>query len=1058
MSFEVESPILASPFAEPAEHWFIRPGEPPQKRPGRRPALVFQPRDQAEAWTFASDPTLGKLDEYERAYALRLVNLDRERLAKWQADGRPGATRTTLELINWWRREGRAQRLFFAQLEAVETVIFLREARADFRQGIEIPRDEPGEEWKAQGYAGFLRYACKMATGAGKTTVMAMVAAWSILNKVQDKANAGYSDVVLIVCPNITIKDRLRELDPAVGEASLYRTRDLVPPHLMSLLTRGRVVTTNWHVFEPQSSDAGDVSARVVKAGVRTVTQETIRIADKTTTARNLRYMTPQALEVQIAVQNIRILSERRDKQGRLTAVVVERERYVESDTAVVNRIIGREVGGKQNILVMNDEAHHAYRIQRDQGGDEELFDAEEEDEFYREATVWVEGLDRVNKLRGINFCLDLSATPYYLGRMGKMTGRPFPWVVSDFGLIDAIESGLVKIPQLAVPDVTGRERAAYFNIWDWIVKEKLTPAERGGKRGSPKPEAVLKYANAPIALMAGQWREELKRWQAEATEDTRPPVFIIVCKNIAIAKVVYDWLANDEKPPGIPSSNMPEWRNTETETNTIRVDTKVVHDTDAESSGGGSKADEMRWMRFTLDTVGKADWPRDGQGRALCPEGFEDLAKKLERPLHPPGRDVRCIVSVAMLTEGWDANTVTHIVGLRPFMSQLLCEQVVGRGLRRRHYDLGQDDKFGEEVAQVLGVPFEVIPFKAAPGGQPPEPKPRHRVHAVPEKKEYELTFPRVEGYTQKVTGRIKVNWEEVPLLELDPKKIPPEVGLAETLPNNQGRMSILKREKVKEVTLHPFHADRRLQALAFEMARDLTKDLVQAGSVSVPAGVLFPQLLRVVQTFVDDKVIAAPPNEKLDLALAPYYGWAIERLQNAIRPSGEDGSKELPEYERGRRRVGSTAEVDAWTSKPVREVGKCHLNYMVADTTAEAGWEQQVAARLDKSPAVKAFVKNQFLGFAIPYIHDGQDHEYYPDFLVRLADDPRFTLIMEVKGRPDPLEQVKGAAAQRWVAAVNQEGSFGRWGYGILRDPAKTEELIDAWVPEAEQAQEPA
>ncbi|MEO7987718.1 MAG: type III restriction endonuclease subunit R, partial [Gemmatimonadales bacterium] len=536
MSFEVDTPILNSPFAEPAEHWFIRPGHPAERKSGRRPALVFQPRDQRDPWDVDGDPTLSRLPEYERAYGLRLVNLVRERLVRWQSDGRPGATRTTQELIQWWRRDGRNQRLFFAQIEAVETAIFLREARGDYLQGIDIPRDEPGDEWRERGYTGFPRVACKMATGAGKTTVMGMVAAWSILNKVQNRSNATYSDVVLIVCPNITIKDRLQELDPARGEASLYRSRDLVPPHLMPALARGRVVITNWHVFEPQAADAGGVSARVVKAGVRTVTQETIRIAERTTTARNLRYMTPTALEAHLAAGSIRVLGERRDREGHLEAVTVERERYVEGD---------------------------------------------DEDEFYREATVWVEGLDRVNRLRGINFCLDLSATPYYLGRMGRMTGRPFPWVVSDFGLIDAIESGLVKIPQLALTDVSGQERPDYFNIWEWIVEKKLTPAEKGGRKSGPKPEAILKYAHAPIALMGGEWRQEFERSRAEQGEDTRPPVFIIVCKNIAIAKVVFEWLATDQRPTGIPSSGMPEWLNRDGQVNTIRVDTKVVHDTD---------------------------------------------------------------------------------------------------------------------------------------------------------------------------------------------------------------------------------------------------------------------------------------------------------------------------------------------------------------------------------------------------------------------------------------------------------------------------------------------
>lgn len=282
LSFEVETPILNSPFGEPREYWFLKPGHPPKRLSGRRPAMVFQPRDQRDPWDVTGEATLSPLKDYERGYELKLVNLIRRRLADWQAAKRPGATRTTLELIDWWRREGRQHRLFFAQVEAAEIVIFLREARSDFLQGIEIARDEPGPDGREKGHTGFLRHACKMATGGGKTTVMAMVAAWSILNKVQNRADARYSDVVLVVCPNITIRDRLREIDPAVGEASLYRTRDLVPPHLMPLLTRGRVLITNWHVFEPQVADVGGASARVVKAGVRTVTQETVRIGEKT--------------------------------------------------------------------------------------------------------------------------------------------------------------------------------------------------------------------------------------------------------------------------------------------------------------------------------------------------------------------------------------------------------------------------------------------------------------------------------------------------------------------------------------------------------------------------------------------------------------------------------------------------------------------------------------------------------------------------------------------------------------------------------------------------------
>jgi type III restriction enzyme len=558
----------------------------------------------------------------------------------------------------------------------------------------------------------------------------------------------------------------------------------------------------------------------------------------------------------------------------------------------------------------------------------------------------------------------------------------------------------------------------------------------------------VLKWASTPIVMLAGLWEQLRAEWE-NTKDDPRPPVFIIVCKNTSIAKVVHEWLANDQRPAEIPSSGLPEFLNRDGLVNTIRVDTKVVHDTDrGESEAGGSKADDQRWMRFTLDTVGKTDWTRDGQGRAIYPEGFEELAKKLERPLHPPGRDVRCIVSVAMLTEGWDANTVSHIVGLRPFMSQLLCEQVVGRGLRRRQYDLGEHDRFGEEVAQVLGVPFEMTPIKATVNGGNGGAAERQRIHAVPAKAEYEITFPRVDRYTQRITGTISVRWDEVPSLEIDPAKIPPEVEMAANLPNNQGRPSAFVPGRVREINLDQYRRGHTVQELVFRMARDLTREIVQHGDVAVPAGVLFPQLAVIVRRFVDDRVFVVPPSDRLDLFLSPYYGWAIERLRQAIRPDGAAGQgPELPVYERGSRRAGSTGDIDAWTSKPVIEVRKSHANFMVAHTKS---WEQQVSQHLDKSPHVRAFVKNEFLEFAIPYVDNGQDHEYYPDFLVRLRDDPSYTLIIEVKGRPDPHEQVKAAAARRWVAAVNAEGSFGQWSYTVLRDPRETGAMLEAAIGE--------
>ena len=1023
-TFEVPTPILNSPFEEPQEHWWIIEGKSSEQRRGRRPAMYYyiEPgRNQTERGGFYIE--------------LKRVNLIRERVQKWREQGWPGVTRTTHDLLSYWRREGRGQRLFFAQLEAAETIIFLTEARPDFRQGVEVPRDEPSDEAKAQGFMGFLRYACKMATGSGKTTVMGMLAAWSILNKVNNRGDKRFSDVVLIVCPNVTIRDRLRELDPAQAEASLYRTRDLVPGHLMPLLNQGKVIITNWHVLEPQAPRTAGDGGKVVKAGVQVQTTETIRIGEKNDTKRGTRWLTRPTLFQQIANGLIEVVEGDPEQAASLK---IRSVRYIESDTSLVNRVL-HEAGGKQNLIVFNDEAHHAYRVKVERPNDWEEMDESEREEWLSdktEATVWVDGLDRIHKLRGINFCVDLSATPYFLNRIGQEANRPFPWVVSDFGLIDAIESGLVKIPQLAVRDCTGSEIPGYFNIWQWILQPgRLTASERGGKRASPKPEAILKWAHHPIAMLGGLWEETWRHWKETEGED-RPPVFILVCKNTALANVIYEWLANSRNPTGIPPAKLDGFRNADAEANTIVVHSKVVQETDT----GAAKSDEARWMRFTLDTVGKRAWPCNRQGQELYPDGFVELAKKLDRPLHPPGRDVRCIVSVGMLTEGWDCNTVTHIVGLRPFMSQLLCEQVVGRGLRRASYEVGEDGKLMEEVAKVFGVPFQVIPFKANPTGPTPPPAKRHHVRALPERSDLEIKFPRVEGYTQVIRSRVTVDWNGIPPITLEPGRIPPEVEVKGLHPTNTGRLSLSGPGRADSVRLDEFRKARRIQELVFDVASELTKLFRDQRGCEIPAHVLFPQLAGIVGRYVDQKLNVQAPADRKDLFLAPYYGWLVEALLQNLKGDVDEGeAAELPLLEASRG-PGSTEEVDFWTSRDVREVMKSQVNYVVADTKR---WEQSAAYFLDTHADVTAFVKNAGLGLGIPYLHNGEQHEYVPDFVVRLKSAEERYLLLETKGY-DPLKEIKKVSAERWCAAVNAHGGFGNWTYRVVDQPEKVSGVL--------------
>jgi type III restriction enzyme len=373
--------------------------------------------------------------------------------------------------------------------------------------------------------------------------------------------------------------------------------------------------------------------------------------------------------------------------------------------------------------------------------------------------------------------------------------------------------------------------------------------------------------------------------------------------------------------------------------------------------------------------------------------------------------------------------------------MSQLLCEQVVGRGLRRASYEL--DEETGlmrEEVAKVFGVPFEIVPFKANPGGKPPPPVKRYHVHALPERAHLEIKFPRVEGYTQAVRNRVSMDWDSVPAVLIKPDQIPPEVEVKGLNLNNRGRLSLHGPGRVDQVTLNERRSRLRVQELVFDVARALTKDFIEQRGCEVPAQSLFPQMAAIVDRYIRTEVAVQPPGDLRDLHFAPYYGWLVEVLLECIRPDASNGeAPEIPRYETSRG-PGSTADVDFWTSRDVREVRKSHVNYVVADTKR---WEQSAAYFIDTHPGVDAFVKNAGLGFAIPYLHNSQMHDFVPDFIIRLNTEAERYLVLETKGY-DPLKEVKEAAARRWTDAVNADGKFGHWSFHMIAAPSEVSGIL--------------
>ena len=988
----VAEPILCSPYIEPDRHWhYDRDHHQHIETTGRRSSRYWH-----QGNTTGSRQRSLYMEEDEDD--LPLVNLLRANVGDWRRSGYPHVTPVTRQLLLHWAREDRPRRLFFCQREAVETIIYLTEVLEQGRS-VRHPQDAQGRpikgEWlrpedfqallrgeSARFAAGLTvpprimdevlrRYGCKMATGSGKTVVMAMLIAWSLCNRARNPNSERFPGAVFVACPNLTIKERLQVLRPEHTK-NYYQAFDIVPAALMPELRKGPVMVENWHQLGLESPHAeSGATYRVVNKGEE----------DADTFAR---------------------------------------------------RFLG-DLYGRGPILVLNDEAHHAYRPKPLAEGEKATGDMKDDRE---EATLWVQGLDRLNEAVGIRFCVDLSATPFYLGASGHPEGSPFPWLVSDFGLVDAIESGITKIPRLPVADTTGRPDPKYFRLWREI-SDNLNPGEKlsGGK---PKPEVVWREAEGALKTLADQWLERFEGMEkALPGQEKVPPVLIVVCDNTDLAQLFFEKISGekdlgeaeedeDEEAPKRkkkkrvisygPSALNEAFANSVSRRSTIRIDSKLLAEAETESGSRKDAAEELRRMVATVGQEGE------------------------------PGGQVRCVVSVQMLSEGWDANTVTHILGLRAFGSQLLCEQVVGRGLRRMNYQPQQDGQgrwmLDEEYVDVYGIPFSVIPFKGRPTGKPaPEDKPKNHVKALPERKAFEIEFPNVEGYAFELKRNlIRADVPAMEPLALEPFQEPtavfvaPQVGYAEGGPSGMGTFPTQMQDRAQ------YYAATHLQTLEFELARRIVSSLLEGqGDKRISARTqgrqqLFPQVLRMVKSYTASKVQwnGCHPAE---LGLERYMARLTERFLSAIEPDESKGEEALvPIFHRFQAK-GSTARVDFKTTKPCKPTMASHINQAPFDTKQ---WEQSAAFALEQAAIqglIQSYARNEHLEFSIPYEYLGQGGHYLPDFLVKIGKD--LTLILEIKGQEDDQDQAKHEAAQRWVRAVNRWGQMGRWGFHVNRNP---------------------
>ncbi|MGH9618658.1 MAG: BPTD_3080 family restriction endonuclease [Bryobacteraceae bacterium] len=1017
----VDRPIICNPYEEPREHWIYDKETGAASRAGfRRPASYWYKTDR----TGSAQLTLTGLAEEERD-DLPLVNALRDDVRKWREAGYPGATNVTRDLLRHWWRADRSRRLFFCQLEAAETIIYLAEicfaGRRDKRRSYALSHDDlarllrgerPSFPVAAQDFfarlidppadsslAPLCRLGCKMATGSGKTVLMSMLIGWAFCNRGQNPATASFPNAVLICCPNLTVKERLQVLRPERPD-NYYAVFDIVPLKYRPLLQAGKVLVTNWHRFAPESEH---------------------------------------------------------QESGRNYAVV---NKGPETPETFARRVL-EDLYDRLPIMVLNDEGHHCWRP----APDTEALTTEEEKER-AEARIWLEGLDRINNCtanpamqRGVGLCVDLSATPFYLKGSGHPEGRPFPWIVSDFGLVDAIESGIVKIPRLPVMDVTGRPEPKYFKLWR-SINDNLEPGERlPGKARRPKPEVVYREAEGALLQIAAQWVERFRQVQ-EATPEQEcvPPVLILVCDNTDIAEVFYRKISGETETGIVTEEEVAEvlgeggngsgaraattkkkkqviygkgdifpeyFSNTSRVRRTIRIDTKLLAEAESEDPRK-KKQDAAEELRQIVATVGKP-----GQ----------------------PGEHVRCVVSVSMLTEGWDANNVTHILGLRAFGSQLLCEQVVGRGLRRMDYV--PDPATGlltEEYVDVYGIPFSVIPFKGRTGKAPtPEDRPKNHVRALPERRSMEMRFPVVEGYAFALRRNlIHCNIDEMEPLLIEPNREPTAtfvratVGYREGSPATHTTPFLFVQQNRDE-----YYRETHLQTIEFQIARrivdELTGTVPEDGDRTRPVLALrgrhqlFPQVFRLVDEYVRRKVNFQNCNP-CELGLEKYVRRTVERLRDGIVPDEAEGELPLLPILNRYKPAGTTSEVDFKTTRPCRTTVKSHIDQVVLDNLT---WEASAAFRLEASDAVVCYARNDHLGLTIPYEYEGIDHGYEPDFLVRLRNGT--TLVLEIKGYEDDQTNAKHNSARRWVEAVNNWGEMGRWAFHVCRNPPLLEREME-------------
>ena len=994
-----DHPILNSPYAYPNRHWELDDtGQPTQQIIAKRRRAEFitpipkpkKRKGSGEQAELSLEEGLGLSTEQQEYDHTALMNAVRAEVDKWRRFPNPNDWRVTPEtarlLQHWRHHDFVGVRPFFCQVEAVETAIWLTEVAPQLGKNGRRFLDHL-DDASRDANPELLRLALKLATGAGKTTVMAMLIAWQTLNAIRKPNSKRFTRGFLIVAPGITIRDRLRVLVPN-DPNSYYKGRELVPSDMVEDLNKAKIVITNYHAFKLRE-------------------------------------------RMELSKGSRRLL------QGRDSDPL----NTLETEGQMLQRVMP-ELMGLKNILAINDEAHHCYR-EKPGSDEEETLKGDEKKEAKKNkeaAHLWISGLEAVNRKLGVSRVFDLSATPFFLSGSGYVEGTLFPWTMSDFSLMDAIECGIVKLPRVPVAEnIPGDEMPMFRELWKHIGKKM--PKKGRGKSKTLDPLSIPVELQTALQALYGHYDKTWQLWKQAGIKV--PPCFIVVCNNTATSKLVYDYISgfvreNEDGSSNVENGRLELFRNYDEHDNQLaRPNTLLIDSEQLESGEALDKnfralaSDEIqRFKREALERGGSlANDLRAGKeidDATLLREVMNTVGKQDQL-----GESIRCVVSVSMLTEGWDANTVTHVLGVRAFGTQLLCEQVIGRALRRQSYDLNEEGLFNVEYADVLGIPFD---FTAKPVIAPPQP-PRETVQVkaiLPEREALEITFPRVAGYRVELPEeRLTAQFNEDSVFELTPAIVGPSITKNSGIIGEAVDLSLEHIKDMRRSTLL-FHLTQRL---LYTKWRDPGEE---------PKLHLFGQLKRITKQWLDTCLVCKGDTYPGLLMYQALADIACERITAAITRA-EQGERQIKAVLDPYNPTGSTIHVNFATSKTERyetDSRRCQLNWVILDSD----WEAEFCRVAEAHPKVLAYVKNHNLGLEVPYRYASETRKYRPDFIVQVddghgAEDP-LNLIVEIKGyRGDDAKEKKSTMDTYWVPGVNHLGNpsqpaYGRWAFAEFTD----------------------